>query len=409
LPCIVGANSIKIDAKNRLLSSSNGRVFKEFDFITIDGTSGQVLSGKTELVEPAFDEGFKTFLDWAKEISVLDVRANADTPSDAKLARTFGAEGIGLCRTEQMFFEKDRLLAMREMIFADSNADRKVALDQLLPMQRSDFEEIFQIMDGLNVCIRLFDPPLHEFLPRERQEMLELAEALDLPVSKIAERTKDLSEFNPMLGMRGVRLGITLPEIYEMQARAIFEATVLAQKANISIVPEIMIPLVSTRKEVQLIHSYVEKIANEVKSETNHFFEYKFGVMVETPRAALRAGDIAKHSSFMSFGTNDLTQMTYGLSRDDAGRFMRDYVTKGVFAEDPFHTLDDDGVGELLLIARDRGRQENTDLVLSVCGEHGGDPNSINFCCKSNFDYVSCSPFRVPVAIVAAAHYELFK
>ena len=409
LPCIVGANSLKIDAKNRLLSSSNGRVFKEFDFITIDGTSGQVLSGKTELVEPAFDEGFKTFLDWAKEISVLNVRANADTPSDAKLARTFGAEGIGLCRTEQMFFEKDRLLAMREMIFADSNADRKVALDQLLPMQRSDFEEIFQIMDGLNVCIRLFDPPLHEFLPRERQEMLELAEALDLPVSKIAERTKDLSEFNPMLGMRGVRLGITLPEIYEMQARAIFEATVLAQKANTLIVPEIMIPLVSTRKEVQLIHSYVEKIANEVKSETNHFFEYKFGVMVETPRAALRAGDIAKHSSFMSFGTNDLTQMTYGLSRDDAGRFMRDYVTKGVFAEDPFHTLDDDGVGELLLIARDRGRQENTDLVLSVCGEHGGDPNSINFCCKSNFDYVSCSPFRVPVAIVAAAHYELFK
>ena len=308
-----------------------------------------------------------------------------------------------------MFFENDRLLVMREMIFADSNKDRKVALDRLLPMQRADFEEIFHIMDGLPVCIRLFDPPLHEFLPRERQEMLELAEALDLPVSNIIERTKELSEFNPMLGMRGVRLGITLPEIYEMQARAIFEAAVFAQKSNVSIIPEIMIPLVSAQKEVELVRSYVEKVANDVRLETNYYFEYKFGVMVETPRAALRAGDIARSSSFMSFGTNDLTQMTYGLSRDDAGRFMRDYVAKGVYTEDPFHTLDLDGVGELLLLARNRGRKEKRDLILSVCGEHGGDPSSIKFCCEANFDYVSCSPFRVPVAIVASAHYELEK
>ncbi|MDB4230161.1 PEP-utilizing enzyme, partial [Paracoccaceae bacterium] len=407
LPCIVGANSLKIDSKNKKIKISDGRVFNELDFITIDGASGKVISGEMELVEPAFDEGLKDFLNWSEEISVLDVRANADTPTDAKLARKFGAKGIGLCRTEQMFFENDRLLVMREMIFADSHKDRKIALDRLLPMQRADFEEIFQIMDGLPVCIRLFDPPLHEFLPRERQEMLELAEALGLPVSKIIERTKELSEFNPMLGMRGVRLGITLPEIYEMQARAIFEATVLAQKSDILITPEIMIPLVSAQKEVELIWSYVEKVANDVRQETNHFFKYKFGVMVETPRAALRAGDIAKSSSFMSFGTNDLTQMTYGLSRDDAGRFMRDYVAKGVFTEDPFHTLDIDGVGELLLLARDRGRKEKSDLTLSVCGEHGGDPSSIKFCCKENFDYVSCSPYRVPVAIVAAAHYEL--
>jgi pyruvate, orthophosphate dikinase len=409
LPCIVGANSLKIEAKSKKIKLSDGRVFNELDFITIDGASGKVISGEMELVEPAFDEGLSDFLNWAEEISVLNVRANADTPTDAKLARKFGAKGIGLCRTEQMFFENDRLLVMREMIFADSNKDRKVALDRLLPMQRADFEEIFHIMDGLPVCIRLFDPPLHEFLPRERQEMLELAEALDLPVSNIIERTKELSEFNPMLGMRGVRLGITLPEIYEMQARAIFEAAVFAQKSNVSIIPEIMIPLVSAQKEVELVRSYVEKVANDVRLETNYYFEYKFGVMVETPRAALRAGDIARSSSFMSFGTNDLTQMTYGLSRDDAGRFMRDYVAKGVYTEDPFHTLDLDGVGELLLLARNRGRKEKRDLILSVCGEHGGDPSSIKFCCEANFDYVSCSPFRVPVAIVASAHYELEK
>ena len=409
LPCIVGANKLKIDLKKKQVRTETGKTFNEYDFITIDGTSGKVISGKTDLVEPAFNDGLKTFLSWAEETANIDVRANADTPADVTIARNFGARGIGLCRTEQMFFENDRLLLMREMIFADSNEERKVALERLLPMQRADFMEIFKIMDGFPVCIRLFDPPLHEFLPRENQEMLELAEALDLPVDKIIERTKELSEFNPMLGMRGVRLGITLPEIYEMQARAIFEATVLAQNSDMLIVPEIMVPLVSAQKEVELIKSNIESTANAVKSETGTEFEYKYGVMVETPRAALRAGDIAKSSSFLSFGTNDLTQMTYGLSRDDAGRFMRDYVAKEVFNEDPFRTLDKDGVGELLLLARDRGREENPCLSLSICGEHGGDPTSIKFCCEAGFNYVSCSSFRVPIAILAAAHYELGK
>ena len=409
LPCIVGANALKIDLKKKCIVTKSGQTFNECDFITIDGTSGKVISGKTELVEPAFDDGLKTFLSWAEQIANLTIRANADTPTDVTIARNFGAKGIGLCRTEQMFFEDDRLIVMREMIFADTNKERKVALEQLLPMQRADFMKIFKIMDGFPVCIRLFDPPLHEFLPRERQEMLELAEALDLSVSKIVERTKELSEFNPMLGMRGVRLGITLPEIYEMQVRAIFEATVLTQKSGMLIVPEIMVPLVSTQKEVELVRVNIESTANAVKSETGRDFEYKYGVMVETPRASLRAGDIAKSASFLSFGTNDLTQMTYGLSRDDAGRFMRDYVAKKVFNEDPFRTLDKDGVGELLLLARDRGREQNPILSLSVCGEHGGDPASIKFCCEAGFNYVSCSSFRVPIAILAAAHYELEK
>ena len=409
LPCIVGANALKINFKEKHITTHSGKIFNELDFITIDGTSGRVISGKTDLLEPTFNDSLKTFLKWAEQIAKIDIRANADTPNDVTIARNFGAKGIGLCRTEQMFFEDDRLLAMREMIFADSNKERKVALEQLLPMQRADFMKIFKIMDGFPVCIRLFDPPLHEFLPRERQEMLELAEALDLSVGKIIDRTKELSEFNPMLGMRGVRLGITLPEIYEMQARAIFEATVTAQKAGMLIVPEIMIPLVSAQKEVELIRSNIEATASAVKTETGTEFNYKYGVMVETPRAALRAGDIAKSSSFLSFGTNDLTQMTYGLSRDDASRFMRDYVAKEVFSEDPFRTLDKDGVGELLLLARDRGRAQNPTLSLSVCGEHGGDPTSIKFCCEAGFNYVSCSSFRVPIAILAAAHYELGK
>ena len=272
LPCIVGANKLKIDLKKKQVRTETGKTFNEYDFITIDGTSGKVISGKTDLVEPAFNDGLKTFLSWAEEIANIDVRANADTPADVTIARNFGARGIGLCRTEQMFFENDRLLLMREMIFADSNEERKVALERLLPMQRADFMEIFKIMDGFPVCIRLFDPPLHEFLPRENQEMLELAEALDLPVDKIIERTKELSEFNPMLGMRGVRLGITLPEIYEMQARAIFEATVLAQNSDMLIVPEIMVPLVSAQKEVELIKSNIESTANAVKSETGTEF-----------------------------------------------------------------------------------------------------------------------------------------
>jgi pyruvate,orthophosphate dikinase len=302
-----------------------------------------------------------------------------------------------------MFFDVDRLTVMREMIFADGEADRRAALDRLLPMQRGDFIELFRIMQGQPVCIRLFDPPLHEFLPSDSAGIRELAEALDLPRSDVERRVEALSEYNPMLGMRGVRLGVTVPEIYEMQARAIFEATVAASREGAPVVPEIMIPLVSARREVELVKTRIDAIAAAVRNERGSDFTYRLGVMVETPRAALRAGEIAPFTAFLSFGTNDLTQMTYGLSRDDAGRFMSDYVKKGVFPEDPFHMLDIDGVGELLQIGATRGRAARKDLVLSVCGEHGGNPESIAFCRRAGFDYVSCSPFRVPVARLAAA------
>ncbi|MEY3307628.1 MAG: hypothetical protein RLZZ413_1666, partial [Pseudomonadota bacterium] len=305
------------------------------------------------------------------------------------------------------FFEEDRLVVMREMIFADTPKDRAAALARLLPMQREDFIQLFDIMQGLPVCIRLFDPPLHEFLPHSREGLRELAEALDIPLSAVTRRAEALSEVNPMLGMRGVRLGVVLPEIYAMQAQAIFEATVEVSRRGAAVVPEIMIPLVSARREVELVKSHVDAVAATVRIRTGCSFDYKLGVMVETPRAALRAGEIAQHASFLSFGTNDLTQMTYGLSRDDAGRFMNTYVQQGVFPEDPFHILDVDGVGELLLIGAERGRATRADLTLSICGEHGGNPESIAFCRKAGFDYVSCSPYRVPQARLAAAHLAL--
>jgi pyruvate,orthophosphate dikinase len=306
-----------------------------------------------------------------------------------------------------MFFEEDRLVVMREMIFADTPKDRAAALARLLPMQREDFIQLFDIMQGLPVCIRLFDPPLHEFLPHSREGLRDLAEALDIPLSAVTRRAEALSEVNPMLGMRGVRLGVVLPEIYAMQAQAIFEATVEVGRRGAAVVPEIMIPLVSARREVELVKSHVDAVAATVRIRTGRSFDYKLGVMVETPRAALRAGEIAQHASFLSFGTNDLTQMTYGLSRDDAGRFMNTYVQQGVFPEDPFHILDVDGVGELLLIGAERGRATRADLTLSICGEHGGNPESIAFCRKAGFDYVSCSPYRVPQARLAAAHLAL--
>jgi pyruvate,orthophosphate dikinase len=320
------------------------------------------------------------------------------------MARRFAAEGIGLCRTEHMFFAESRMIVMREMIFADKAADREAVLERLLPMQRADFEDLFEIMRGKPVCIRLFDPPLHEFLPTGREGIRELADALSLPVSTVTRRVDELSEFNPMLGMRGVRLGITVPEIYDMQARAIFEATVAVSRAGDPVVPEVMIPLVSAKREVELVKTRIDAVAAAVRSETGVDFDYRLGVMVETPRATLRAAEIAQHSAFLSFGTNDLTQMTYGLSRDDAGRFMGTYVSQGVFPEDPFHRLDVDGVGELLKIGAQRGRTGRPDVTLSICGEHGGDPDSIAFCRDAGFDYVSCSPFRVPVARLAAAH-----
>ena len=407
LPCIVGASDLRTDWRDKVIVGPDGRKLREGDVITVDGTSGEVLVGQAEMLPPALDGAFRTLLSWADEMRDIGVRANADTPDDARTARDFAAEGIGLCRTEHMFFEEDRLTVMREMIFADTAKDRKVALDRLLPMQRADFIALFDIMAGLPVCIRLFDPPLHEFLPHDREEMRELAEALARPLSEVTRRVEALREFNPMLGMRGVRLGITVPEIYDMQARAIFEATVEASRRGAPVVPEIMIPLVSARREVELVKTRVDAVAAAVRTEMRADFAYRLGVMVETPRAALRAGEIAQHAAFLSFGTNDLTQMTYGLSRDDAGRFMGAYVNQGVYSEDPFHILDTDGVGELLHIGADRGRAARPDLTLSVCGEHGGNPESIAFCRDSGFDYVSCSPFRVPVARLAAAHFAL--
>ncbi len=407
VPCVVGANGVRMDMKERRLTAADGRIFGEGDLITLDGTAGECLVGAAELLPPALDDAFQTLLGWADTFRDIGIRANADTPADAATARQFKAEGIGLCRTEHMFFDEDRLVVMREMIFADTPKDRQAALARLLPMQRDDFIQLFEIMAGLPVCIRLFDPPLHEFLPQSREGLRELAEALDRPLSEVMRRAEALSEFNPMLGMRGVRLGVVLPEIYDMQARAIFEATVEVAKRGAPVVPEIMIPLVSARREVELVKTNVDAVAAAVRVQSGVAFDFKLGVMVETPRAALRAGEIAQHAAFLSFGTNDLTQMTYGLSRDDAGRFMNTYVQQGVFREDPFHVLDEDGVGELLQIGVNRGRATRKDLQVSICGEHGGNPESIAFCRKQGFDYVSCSPYRVPLARLAAAHLAL--
>ncbi|MHC0053206.1 putative PEP-binding protein [Actibacterium sp. D379-3] len=409
LPCVVGVSGLALRGRDKVLKASDGRIFREGDIITIDGSRGEALVGAAPMLPPALDDAFRSLLGWAENIADIGIRANADTPADAQTARDFGADGIGLCRTEHMFFEEDRLTVMREMIFANSHEDRTAALDQLLPMQRMDFIRLFEIMQGLPVCIRLFDPPLHEFLPHSREGLRELAEALDLPLSDVTRRVEALSEFNPMLGMRGVRLGITVPEIYDMQARAIFEATIEASRRGDPVVPEIMIPLVSAKREVELVKTRIDAVAAAVRTEKNADFNYRLGVMVETPRAALRAGEIAQHAAFLSFGTNDLTQMTYGLSRDDAGRFMGSYIQQEVFPEDPFHTLDVDGVGELLLIGAERGRAARADVVVSVCGEHGGNAESIAFCRKAGFDYVSCSPFRVPVARLAAAQLALGK
>ncbi|MGB3555791.1 MAG: putative PEP-binding protein, partial [Jannaschia sp.] len=403
LPCVTGATGLTVSHRNRSVRLPDGRVLREGVVVTVDGSSGEVLEGAVPTQEPALDGAFGDFMAWSDDVRDIGVRANADTVADATLARTFGVDGIGLCRTEHMFFDAGRLTVMREMIFAESAPDRAAALERLLPMQRDDFTELFNLMTGLPVCIRLLDPPLHEFLPSEGEGIRALAAALDRPLSEVKARVTALQEYNPMLGMRGVRLGIAIPEIYEMQARAIFEATVAALAAGSDIRPEIMIPLVTARREVELVKRRIDGIAAAVRAETGATFEYRIGVMVETPRAALRAGEIAEVSAFLSFGTNDLTQMTYGLSRDDAGRFMSAYVNEGVYPEDPFQTLDIDGVGELLLLGAQRGRQARPDITLALCGEHGGSPEAIAFCRLAGFDYVSCSPFRVPVAKLAAA------
>lgn len=407
LPCIVGASSMQFDARKEQIRAEEGRVLSSGDIVTVDGTSGQVLAGEPEMLEAAQDDAFQTLMTWADNARDIGIRANADTPADAQTARNFNAQGIGLCRTEHMFFEPGRLTVMREMIFAETSSGRAAVLERLLPMQREDFVQLFRIMEGQPVCIRLFDPPLHEFLPTSRSGQRELAEALNLPVSDVTRRVEEMAEYNPMLGLRGVRLGVTVPEIYDMQARAIFEATLEASRDGEPVVPEIMIPLVSARREVELVKSRVDAVAAAVRSEKGRNFDYRLGVMVETPRAALRANEIASQVAFLSFGTNDLTQMTYGLSRDDAGRFMSTYVQKGVFREDPFHVLDVDGVGELLRLGVERGRAAKPDVILSICGEHGGNPESIAFCREVGFDYVSCSPFRVPVARLTAAQLAI--
>ncbi|WP_313615930.1 pyruvate, phosphate dikinase [Agrobacterium sp.] len=403
IPCVSGAGSMRVDLRNNTLIGM-GCVLKKGDIITIDGSSGQVLRGEVPMVQPELSGDFAKLMSWADETRRMTVRTNADTPQDARAARAFGAEGIGLCRTEHMFFEEDRIHSMREMILADSEEGRRVALDRLLPMQRSDFTEIFKIMHGLPVTIRLLDPPLHEFLPKTDGEIVEVAAAMGMPQTVFRQRLDALHEFNPMLGHRGCRLAISYPEIAEMQARAIFEAAVAAAKeTGAPVVPEIMVPLVGLRSELDYVRACIDRVAACVAEETGMKIDYLTGTMIELPRAALRAHIIAEAAEFFSFGTNDLTQTTFGISRDDAARFITTYQRKGIIERDPFISLDFDGVGELIRIAAERGRQTKSDLKLGICGEHGGDPASIHFCEDAGLDYVSCSPFRVPIARLAAA------
>jgi pyruvate,orthophosphate dikinase len=385
-----------------------GATVKAGDAITLDGSTGEVMLGVVPTIEPKLSGDFAELMDWADQLRRLKVRTNAETPHDAATARKFGAEGIGLCRTEHMFFEGDRIVAVRQMILSDDEKGRRAALARIAPMQRQDFVELFEIMTGLPVTIRLLDPPLHEFLPKTPQEMAQVAKELGVAESEIEARAAKLHEFNPMLGHRGVRLGISFPEIYEMQARAIFEAAVEVQKKHGKTVDaEIMIPLVATKKELDLMKEVIDTVANEVGRLSGATLDYKVGTMIELPRAALRAGEIAESAEFFSFGTNDLTQTTFGLSRDDSASFLERYQRRGIFEHDPFATLDVEGVGELIRIAHDRGRHTRNDLKLGICGEHGGDPASVFFCHQVGLDYVSCSPFRVPIARLAAAQAAL--
>ena len=402
-PCVSGASALRIDLEQRTLSAG-GITLKERELITIDGSTGQVIQGEVTMRQPELTGDFTTLMEWADSVRRMKVRTNADTPTDAAQARKFGAEGIGLCRTEHMFFDTDRIMAVREMIVAQDKEGRRAALAKILPMQRQDFVKLFEIMAGLPVTIRLLDPPLHEFLPHEDPEINELAQALNMDASALRSRLAHLKEQNPMLGHRGCRLAITYPEIAEMQARAIFEAAVAASKSTgAAVVPEVMVPLIATKAEFDILKAVIDKVAKEVEAASGAPLSYHVGTMIELPRAALKAGDIAKSAEFFSFGTNDLTQTTFGLSRDDSGTFLGDYLCQGIFEIDPFVSLDTEGVGELVRIAAERGRKTRPGLKLGICGEHGGDPASIAFCESVGLDYVSCSPFRVPVARLAAA------
>jgi pyruvate,orthophosphate dikinase len=385
----------------------SGREIGEGTVITLDGSTGEVMLGEVPTVQPELVGDFGTLMNWADAHRRLRVRTNAETANDCLTAREFGAEGVGLCRTEHMFFDPERIAAVREMILADSEAGRRAALDRLLPAQRSDFEQIFRIMAGLPVTIRLLDPPLHEFLPHAEEEFAEVARTSGVDLETLRRRAAELSEANPMLGHRGCRLGITYPEIYEMQARAIFEAAVTVAKDGEAPLPEVMVPLVATRAELRIIRELIERTAEQVFADQGGRIEYLVGTMIELPRAALAAASIAEEASFFSFGTNDLTQTALGVSRDDAGRFLGEYVEKGIFARDPFVSLDVEGVGELIAIAVERGRGARPGLKLGICGEHGGDPASIAFCESAGLDYVSASPYRVPIARLAAAQAAL--
>ncbi|WP_448191153.1 pyruvate, phosphate dikinase [Azospirillum sp. sgz301742] len=404
--CVSGAGELRIDHKTKIMMVRD-LVVKEGDLITIDGSTGEVMLGAVPTIQPELSGDFATLMAWADGIRRMKVRTNAETPLDARTARKFGAEGIGLCRTEHMFFDPQRILAVREMILAENEKGRRAALAKLEPFQKQDFVELFRIMEGLPVTIRLLDPPLHEFLPSTEQDMAEVAKAAGTDPLRVQQRSVQLHEANPMLGHRGCRLGISFPEIYEMQARAIFTAAAEVSTTAQPVTPEIMIPLVGTKKELDILKAVVDRVAKDVMAKTGQTFAYHVGTMIELPRAALRAGDIAETAEFFSFGTNDLTQTTFGISRDDAGSFLPDYQRAGILEHDPFTTLDQDGVGELVRIGTERGRKVRPGLKVGICGEHGGDPASISFCESVGLDYVSCSPYRVPIARLAAAQAAL--
>jgi pyruvate,orthophosphate dikinase len=422
-PCVVGAGALKVDYGKGELRSEGHEPLEEGDWLSIDGTTGEVIGGKlatrpSEVVQvlientmkPEDSEVFRNFdrlLKWADEVRSLGIRANADTANDARVARLFGAHGIGLCRTEHMFFAEERILKVREMILARNEAGRRKALDEILPFQKEDFEGIFRELAGMPVTIRLLDPPLHEFLPQTEAQMSTVARDMNWGFVELRNKVHQLHETNPMLGHRGCRLGITYPEIYEMQTRAIFQAAAAVKKSGVAVHPEVMIPLVGTVKELELTTEMVHRVAAEIASETGEKIEYLVGTMIEIPRAALIADKLAETAQFFSFGTNDLTQMTFGYSRDDAGSFLPDYVDKKILSKDPFESIDQEGVGQLVRLGTERGRSKNGKLKVGVCGEHGGDPDSIRFFRSCGLDYVSCSPYRVPVARLAAAQAEL--
>ena len=408
-PCVAGAGELRVDYKTKTIAARDV-VIEEGEEITLDGASGDVMVGRVATIQPEMSDNFQRLMKWADDIRCLKVRTNAETPTECRIAREFGAEGVGLCRTEHMFFEADRIIAMREMIVSNNLEQRRAALGKLLPMQKADFQDIFRIMQGLPITIRLLDPPLHEFLPKTDEEIREVAEAAGVAADDVRRRAAQLEEANPMLGHRGCRLGVTYPEISEMQARAIFEAALsVKDELGEAVQLEIMVPLVATGREIEIIKKVIDRVANDIEEETGDTLKYIVGTMIELPRAALCASEIAKNASFFSFGTNDLTQTAFGLSRDDAGSFSQEYEEQGVFPVDPFVTLDREGVGELVRMAAEKGRSVRPDIKLGICGEHGGDPSSIQFCSEIGLDYVSCSPFRVPIARLASAQAAILQ